>query len=111
WFAGRGCSATQVPRHPRSIQQRREAATARERRPNFQKTIPAVTSNATIKNRSERKAGDGARRATTGCRPNAMPTAKAAAIATAGSFMALFATAQAFQYEKSAETDRTNAFQ
>src|SRR5882672_7613330 len=110
WFVGRGCSATQAPRHPRNIQQRREAAAARKRRPNFKSAMLVVTSKATATNETERKASDDACRATTGCRPSAMPTAKAAAIATAGSFMALFATAQAFQYEKSAETDRTNAF-
>src|SRR6266481_5763310 len=110
WFAGRGCSATQAPRHPRNTQQRREAAAAEKTRPDCKSTMPVMTSKATATNERERKAIDNACRATAGCRPSTMPLAKAAAIATAGSFMALFATAQAFQYEKSAETDRTNAF-
>src|SRR6266403_490304 len=110
WLVGRGCSATQAPRHPRKVQQRREAAAAGKTRPNFKSTMPVVTRKATATNESERKASDDACRATTGCSPSAMPLAKAAAIVKAGSFMALFATAQAFQYEKFAETGRTNAF-
>src|SRR6266446_5627980 len=105
-----GYSATQAPMLPSNIQKRRGAAAARNKRPSVQSTMPVVTSKATTTNESERKASDDACRATKGCGPSAIPLAKAAAIATAGSFMALFATAQAFQYEKSVETDRRNAF-
>src|SRR5208283_174814 len=42
-------------------------------------------------------------------RPSHMPPANAAAIATAGSFMTLFATSPAFRYGKSAETSQTDA--
>src|SRR5277367_4097813 len=44
-----------------------------------------------------------------GIRLSKMPLANAAAIATAGSFMWLFAIAQAFRYEMFQETDQTDA--
>jgi len=86
----------------------KEVAAAGKTRPNFKSTMPVVTRKPRPRTKvreSERRRG----RATTDASPSAMPLAKARANRHGRSFMALFATAQAFQYEKSAETDRTNA--
>src|SRR5258708_2401214 len=100
----------QTPKNPSNTQLRREAEAARKRRPSFTRKIPVRTRTAIVTKEEERRRRAAAFRVTAGCRPSTIPLAKAAAIATAGSLMALFATSRGFRYEMSAGRDRTDAF-
>src|SRR5260370_33990124 len=72
---------------------------------------PAKTTRTATLREENNRAGDDAFRAIAGCTPRAIPLAKAAAIATAGSLMALFATSRVFRRARLAERNRTKAFQ
>src|SRR6267143_6470436 len=100
----------QTPRNPSNTQVNKETAAARKRRPIFTRRIPVRTRTAIVTKEEERRRRDAAFLATVGCRPSAMPQANAAAIATAGCLMALFATSQRFRCEMSVGRDRTDAF-
>src|SRR6266436_9014642 len=106
WSASRGCSAAQTARNPSNAQLEREVAAARLRRPIFANKAPVGMRTAIARKQMERKRDEAAFPATTGCRPSRMPPANAAAIATAGNLMALFATSRAFRCEMFGGTDQ-----
>jgi hypothetical protein len=85
-------SAIHPARNPSNTQPTREATAARKSCLIFTRRIPVKTRTAIVAKEDERRKEDVPFRAAAGCRPSAMPLANAAAIATAGSLMALFAT-------------------
>src|SRR5713226_3154071 len=100
----------QTPTNPSNTQVRIEATAAGTRRPILTRRIPVRLKIAIIMKEDARRRNEAAFRAIAGCRPSTIPPANAAAIATPGSLMALFAASRAFRCEMSAETGRTDAF-
>src|SRR5262249_9480807 len=110
WFLGRGCSATQASKNPSNDQVRREAAAAGKWRPIRRRRNPTEIRTKAPMKQLERRGTEAARETTAGCRATALRQANDAAIATAGSLMALAATLPGSRCGMSAGTDRTNAF-